>query len=112
MKTRDAISMIKGLRLLEVGDDGMRCTLRRGEYTRLVIIASWGLGWDHVSVSRSDRCPTWDEMCIVKRAFFRSDECVVQYHPRASDYVNDHPNCLHLWRPQEAEVPMPPGFMV
>ena len=27
------------------------------------VIASDGAGWEHVSVSRRDRCPTWDEMC-------------------------------------------------
>src|SRR5262245_54586743 len=26
--------------------------------------------WDHVSVSLSHRCPTWDEMCWVKDLFF------------------------------------------
>ena len=27
---------------------------------RLFCIASDGAGWEHVSVSRSDRCPTWE----------------------------------------------------
>ena len=51
-----------------------------------------------ISVSLVDRCPTWQEMCGVKRRFFEPEDCVVQYHPPESTYVNDHPYCLHLWR--------------
>lgn len=39
----------------------------------LRIIASNGMGWDHVSVSRANRCPNWPEMEQVKRLFFRDD---------------------------------------
>lgn len=45
------------------------------------VIASDGAGWEHVSVSRRDRCPTWDEMCQVKAMFWDEDDCVVQFHP-------------------------------
>lgn len=77
------------------------------------IIASDQLGWEHVSVSRMDRCPTWDEMCQVKAMFWGEDDCVVQYHPPRSDYVNHHPRCLHLWRPTDGvTIPMPPSIMV
>ena len=74
--------------------------------------ASDGMGWEHVSVSRQDRCPTWNEMCQVKDLFWDEDDCVVQYHPPKSDYVNLHPYCLHLWRPIGVEMPRPPKFMV
>jgi len=75
----------------------------------LTCVVGDGGGWDHVSVhvAGQDRCPTWEEMCYVKRLFFRQDEWVVQYHPAESDYVNAHPTTLHLWRPQtsgEAEA--------
>ncbi|RQP58000.1 hypothetical protein DF159_20875 [Burkholderia ubonensis] len=75
-------------------------------------IASDGAGWEHVSVSLIDRCPTWDEMCVVKAIFWDAEDCVVQYHPPQSDYVNCHPYCLHLWRPVGASVPRPPKFLV
>lgn len=77
-----------------------------------VIIASTGLGWEHVSVSLDRRCPTWDEMCWVKGLFWGPDECVIQYHPPASAYVNNHPYCLHLWRPIGQTIPMPPQCMI
>ena len=78
----------------------------------LHVIASWALGWDHVSVSIKDRCPTWDEMCYVKGLFFEPDECVLQYHPAEESYVNHHPFCLHLWKPQGVEFPIPPTNLV
>lgn len=70
---------------------------------RLHIIASDGGGWDHVSVSLPTRCPTWDEMCWVKRLFFEPHEVVMQLHPAESDHINNHQHCLHLWRPQTQE---------
>ena len=70
------------------------------------------MGWEHVSVSRRDRCPTWDEMCLVKALFWDEEDCVIQYHPPRSEYVNNHPNCLHLWRPIGVSLPMPPSIMV
>jgi hypothetical protein len=74
---------------------------------QVFVIASDAMGWEHVSVSRSDRCPTWDEMCQVKAMFWDDDNCVVQFHPPRSEYVNNHPNCLHLWRPADGNQPMP-----
>lgn len=79
---------------------------------RVFVIASDGLGWEHVSVSRNDRVPLWNEMCQVKELFWDDEDCVVQYHPGKADYVNNHSHCLHLWRPTEASMPIPPSFMV
>ena len=73
----------------------------------LAAIASDGLGWEHVSVSRQERCPTWEEMCKVKALFWDEEDCVVQYHPPKSEYVNRHPYCLHLWRPTLERLPRP-----
>ena len=78
----------------------------------LYVIASDGGGWEHVSVSRRDRVPTWDEMCQVKALFWGDDDCVVQFHPPRSDYVNNHSRCLHLWRPAGVALPRPPSLMV
>lgn len=76
------------------------------------VIASSDCGWDHVSVSRPNRCPNWPEMAHVKSLFFEEDECVMQLHVPTADHVNDHPYCLHLWRPHDAEIPRPPSWMV
>ncbi len=69
-------------------------------------------GWEHVSVSLPDRCPTWREMCRVKSLFWDETDCVVQFHPPESEYVNNHPYCLHLWRKIDGAFPMPPSIPV
>ena len=78
----------------------------------LRVIASDESGWDHVSVSRTSRCPNWIEMEFVRRHFFRAEECAMQLHPPLADYVNDHPYCLHIWRPHAAPLPQPPKWMI
>ncbi len=66
-------------------------------------------GWDHVSVAPYDPdiTPSWDDMCKLKDMFFNDEETVVQFHPAKSEYVNIKENCLHLWRPNEAEMAVP-----
>ena len=76
------------------------------------VIFSNGGGWEHVSVSFNNRCPTWEEMCEIKDMFFRPDEVVVQYHPAKAEYINNHPYCLHLFRPMTQDMPTPPAWMV
>lgn len=66
----------KRLRIVESGFDGMACYLHDKRYKaprEMAIIASWAGGWEHVSVSLRNRCPTWDEMCLVKDIFWRDD---------------------------------------
>lgn len=75
-------------------------------------IASNEYGWEHVSVSLLDRCPTWREMCDIKAVFWDADDVVIQYHPAEKEYINNHPYCLHLWRPIGQTVPTPPGVLV
>lgn len=77
-------------------------------------IASSGNGWEHVSVSipSERRCPTWEEMCYINSLFWEEEDCVVQYHPRKSKYVNNHPHTLHLWRPLEEQLPEPDPIFV
>lgn len=82
-----------------------------GAKTASVMISD-GDGWEHVSVSFADRCPYWDEMCQIKNIFWAADETVIQYHPSKLNYVNNHPHCLHLWRPLSKSLPLPPTYMV
>jgi len=69
-------------------------------------------GWDHVSVSLPNRCPNWEEMCFIKSLFFGEDETVIQFHPKASEYVNVHPHCLHLWKKFGVDAELPPRSFV
>lgn len=73
----------------------------------------WKKGeWEHVSVSLPDRCPTWEEMCLVKRLFWDDEETVIQFHPPASQYVNRHEFCLHLWKQIGVTVATPPTNLI
>jgi hypothetical protein len=78
----------------------------------LRVLASNDDGWDHISVSLSDRTPSWDEMEFVKNLFFERDEVAMQLHVPATDHVNNHPFCLHLWRPHDQPIPRPPADLV
>lgn len=78
----------------------------------LGVIASNELGWEHVSVSRRNRCPNWVEMCFIKDLFWDSEDCVIQYHPPKSQYVNNCQNCLHMWRKIGFEFPIPKSILV
>jgi len=84
----------------------------------LKFIASDGSGlaegekWEHVSVSLPDRCPTWEEMCLVKSLFWDDEDTVIQLHPPRSQWVNNHPYCLHLWRSTGIPQPLPPQYLV
>lgn len=78
----------------------------------LSVIASSGGGWDHLSVSTPHRCPTWAEMEHVKRLFFHPHENAMQLHVATTDHISVHPNCLHIWRPHDAPIPLPPKEFV
>jgi hypothetical protein len=94
----------------EYGCNGMFQLIHDGN--RIQVMISDGMGWDHVSVSMTNRCPRWSEMCWIKSLFFEDDEWVMQYHPARALNISIHPNCLHLWRPQNEVIPKPPEFMV
>lgn len=78
----------------------------------LSAMSSDGAGWEHVSVSTPFRTPSWAEMCYVKSLFWDDEDCVVQYHPPKSVYVNNHEHCLHLWRPIGKDIPIPESILV
>lgn len=100
------------------GNNGWFLMRRRGG-RRYFCVATDGAGWEHVSVSIRTagleglkRCPTWDEMCLVKAMFWHADDTVIQYHPANADYRNFHAYTLHLWRPIDAMLPIPDPIMV
>jgi hypothetical protein len=101
-----------GMKDEDMAYDGAFLVLRGRTFFR--VLATSGMGWDHVSVSLSDRCPTWDEMEFIKRLFFKDDETVMQLHVPPKDHKCLHPYCLHLWKPHEAtgSIPRPPNALV
>lgn len=101
-------------RLRAIGDDRHGCfrVPSKDDGKTLKVIISGSEGWDHVSVSREDRTPSWSEMEQIKRLFFRDDALAMQLHVPPAEHKNCHPHCLHIWRPHDAVIPRPPGIFV
>lgn len=78
----------------------------------LTVLASEGLDWEHVSVSLANRTPNWREMCFIKDLFWDDNDLVIQYHPPKTEYVNNNPYALHMWRPIKLKIPLPPKELV
>ena len=94
-------------------------TQNKGKKFILSVIASAGCdeipisrSWEHVSCHKrfmNQRfVPSWNDMCKIKKLFWDDEDCVIQYHPPKSEYVNINPYVLHLWRPVGIEIPRPP----
>lgn len=112
MRPIEEIMKYPNLTIQQLGRDGGNGMISvRG--VRCSVVFSWDGGWDHVSIAPfNGKTPTWSEMCALKRIFFRDDEAVIQIHPKKSEYVNVMKNCLHLWRPIDQELPLPPTLYV
>ncbi len=113
MRTNEELQQMPNLMIANISEDGGNGRMIFGKLDASVIW-SIGAGWDHVSISPFKRhyIPTWDDMCKLKSTFFYPEETVLQYHPAESQYVNQLGNCLHLWRPQHYEIPLPPPILV
>ena len=92
-----------GLFRLPLGGSTVRCVVSDGSD------APPEYRWQHVSVSveGDPRPPRWATMCWVKDLFWEPEDVVMQLHPRRSEYVNQHPATLHLWRPLPPNPPIP-----
>lgn len=114
MKTLEELKKTQGLLIRQTAMDGGIGEIWQAGKAFATVIWSNGGGWEHVSMCpyKRSHTPTWEEMCRLKDMFFHDDEVVVQYHPAKSEYVNNMPNCLHLWRPINEVMPTPPTIMV
>jgi hypothetical protein len=88
----------------------VRCMVSPGEES----------GWDHVSVSVKwqnpngkieDKLPPWEMMQLVKRLFWEDEDCVIQFHPPESEYVN-RAQVLHLWKKVGPNWETPPKILI
>lgn len=113
MKNTDEIISNPRLIVGIIGNDGgnglVSMPLWKGS-----VIWSNGAGWEHVSVSPESKriTPSWDDMCRIKDMFFYEAEAVIQIHPPKAEYVNNMPNCLHLWRCTYKDMVLPPSVLV
>lgn len=94
--------------IIDAWGDGWRYRTRDG----LAVIVSTaqyedGREWMHISVSRKDRLPSWDDLKHVKEVIVGNDRYAYQVFPPASQYVNIHQFCLHMWAPLTGSLPVP-----
>ena len=111
----DELNSRKDFNIIQTDFDGGMGEFKTGIMKGMTVIWSYGGGWEHISIDGKNRMPTWDEMCQLKDMFFTEDECCVQYHPPKSDYVNNIPYCLHIWKPigqYSGVLPVPPSLLV
>ena len=111
----DELNTRKDFKIIRTGLDGGMGEFTKGCIKGMTVIWSYGGGWEHVSIDGKKRMPTWDEMCQLKDMLFKEDECCVQYHPPKSEYVNNIPYCLHIWKPiaqYSGVLPIPPSLLV
>ncbi len=52
-------------------------------------------GW-HLSISRQDRYPSWDEIAKARYELLPNDLVVVMVLPSSEDYINIHNYCFQL----------------
>ena len=56
-----------------------------------------GKRWVHLSCSRLERLPSWDDLTAIRNIFLGREALALQVVAPASEHFNYHPNCLHLW---------------
>lgn len=114
-KLSEELNARKDFAIGMTGFDGGNGIFTKGPLKGMTVIWSYCGGWEHISIDGKKRMPTWDEMCQLKDMFFEENECCVQYHPPKSEYVNNLPYCLHLWKPIEqysGKLPIPDSILV
>lgn len=101
------------LRMAELMADGGHGEIHIGGWDGSIIWTR-GAGWEHVSVSPYAKriTPSWDDMCHIKDIFWKDDEVAIQIHPQKDKYVNNMPNCLHLWSCTYKPMILPPSCLV
>ena len=113
MRTVEDIKKDTHLRNIKEFDDGIHADIHIGGWDGSLIL-SWKGGWEHASVAPYARriVPSWDDMCKLKEILFKDDEAVIQVHPSRTEYVNNLPNCLHIWRCTYKDMVLPPSVFV
>jgi hypothetical protein len=74
-----------------------------------------GQKWVHVSISREDREPSWEDLTTVKRLFLGDERWAYQVIPPQSEFYNvglpgRGLHVLHLWSPLDNK-PRLPNFL-
>lgn len=91
-----------GVTCIEHHDIGRAYRIQFGRGKGMLVLADVavkddGKLWYHVSFSRSKQIPDYDDRAYIKQVWFGDNRWAFELLPEASNHVNFHPNCLHLW---------------
>lgn len=69
------------------------------------VIHSIDNGLHHISLSNKHRLPTYEEMKTARYRICPDVKYMAQIFPPESEFINVHPNCLHLYELEQKELP-------
>lgn len=76
----------------------------QGKFMGCNLMITKDAGLYHLSISRKDRLPSYNELKSARYQFLPDVPYMVQIFPPQEDFVNVHSFCLHLWEPKEPFV--------
>ena len=77
----------------ELREHGVRVMMMNGAR---IVLTEEPSGW-HLSISRVDRDPTWDEIATARYRILPEVNNMAMHLPALADYVNLHPHTFHLY---------------
>lgn len=91
--------------LADNADDYIRAWEYKG--IRVVVSAVKYNNWEwlHVTFSRQNRIPSYDEVQLVRNTFIGEDKKSIMVFPSKEHYVNNAKYCLHLWYSKDNPIP-------
>jgi hypothetical protein len=84
-----------------VQDTGARCF--EMYKCRIIVSHEPENGW-HLSISRTDRDPSWDDIVTARYRLLPDVYNMAMFLPKAEDYVNIHPHTFHLYEVKDSRI--------
>jgi hypothetical protein len=96
---RDITTEVDQVALHDLLASGARIYIKGGNRVVVSVEDRFGdkRGLWHLSISRVDRYPGWDEILAAREQFLPHGTTFAMILPRLDEYVNLHNNCFHLW---------------
>lgn len=94
---------IAGFFVIQKAIDGV--SFRKGNIVVIYSIAQEldNKHWIHLSLSRPNKYPTYDEIKRIKEIFIGNEKAIIIF-PKDSNFVNLHPYCFHLWSCLDCDI--------
>ena len=96
-------------RMVDRTSDGAGYLHKSGDMSVIESIAIEldGKRWQHLSVSRRDRLPSYEELAFVKRCWIGKDKYAYFVFPPEAKHINIDKFCLHLWCCLDGDAVLP-----